>query len=149
MALFRTIRLCIVVSFLHWLSLAQSTNSNIGSLIIRKYLRSIDWVLVQNVDMNYYCTWLLYIVCSNLTLNYLSLPCRFCSNAYRTSSYSKMSFVPLNLFHQLSHPSNFYFLFIMFLQLIPELSPTNWYTTFVPLFCIFVIECNQRWSLWL
>lgn len=66
--------------------------------------------------------------------------CRFCSNAYTTSTYTPASFLPLNLFHQLSHPANFYFLMIVFLQLIPELSPTSWITTFVPLSCILLLN---------
>lgn len=64
----------------------------------------------------------------------------FCSNAHRTSIYTPESFVPHNLFHQLSHPANFYFLLISFLQLIPGLSPTHWTTTFVPLSCMLLLK---------
>lgn len=64
----------------------------------------------------------------------------FCSNAYTTSTYTTGSFVPVNLYHQLSHPANFYFLLISFLQLIPGLSPTSWITTFVPLSCMLLLN---------
>jgi phospholipid-transporting ATPase len=59
------------------------------------------------------------------------------SNFIRTSKYSIITFLPLNLFHQFRKVSNFYFLVNMIIALIPGVSPINPATAVLPL--LFVI----------
>lgn len=93
-------------------------------------------------------------------------------NGVRTSKYTVLTFLPVNLFQQFCRIANFYFLiiallqvccrlpgsgtcqstvqadwslwethvFILRLQLIPQLSPTPWITTVAPL--LFVLFLN-------
>lgn len=58
----------------------------------------------------------------------------------KTSKYTFISFLPVNLFQQFTRMANLYFLFIAGLQLIPGLSPTSWGTTIAPL--SFVLALN-------
>uniref|UniRef100_A0A8C8FI92 Phospholipid-transporting ATPase n=1 Tax=Oncorhynchus tshawytscha TaxID=74940 RepID=A0A8C8FI92_ONCTS len=54
-------------------------------------------------------------------------------NAIKTSKYNIFTFLPLNLFEQFQRLANAYFLFLLCLQSIPEVSSLPWYTTVVPL----------------
>uniref|UniRef100_A0A8C7WGY1 Phospholipid-transporting ATPase n=1 Tax=Oncorhynchus mykiss TaxID=8022 RepID=A0A8C7WGY1_ONCMY len=54
-------------------------------------------------------------------------------NAIKTSKYNIFTFLPLNLFEQFQRLANAYFLFLLCLQLIPEISSLSWFTTVVPL----------------
>uniref|UniRef100_A0A673XF46 Phospholipid-transporting ATPase n=1 Tax=Salmo trutta TaxID=8032 RepID=A0A673XF46_SALTR len=54
-------------------------------------------------------------------------------NAIKTSKYNVFTFLPLNLFEQFQRLANAYFLFLLCLQSIPEVSSLPWYTTVVPL----------------
>jgi magnesium-transporting ATPase (P-type) len=47
---------------------------------------------------------------------------RFTMNSIRTSKYTAITFLPKNLFEQFSKMANVYFLFIMVLQIIPQIS---------------------------
>ena len=47
---------------------------------------------------------------------------KYGNNAIRTSKYSVLSFVPLNLFMQFNKGSNVYFLIITFMQMIEVIS---------------------------
>jgi phospholipid-transporting ATPase len=47
---------------------------------------------------------------------------RFVRNKIRTNKYRWYNFVPKNLFEQFSKLANIYFLFIMILQIIPQIS---------------------------
>jgi phospholipid-transporting ATPase len=49
----------------------------------------------------------------------------FKNNSIKTSKYSCLSFLPLNLMEQFSKTANIYFLIIMILQIIPIISVTN------------------------
>uniref|UniRef100_A0A8C7Y887 Phospholipid-transporting ATPase n=1 Tax=Oryzias sinensis TaxID=183150 RepID=A0A8C7Y887_9TELE len=55
------------------------------------------------------------------------------SNCIVTSKYNIITFLPVNLFEQFQEVANTYFLFLLILQLIPQISSLSWFTTIVPL----------------
>uniref|UniRef100_A0A8C5A8V3 Phospholipid-transporting ATPase n=1 Tax=Gadus morhua TaxID=8049 RepID=A0A8C5A8V3_GADMO len=55
------------------------------------------------------------------------------SNCIVTSKYNVLTFLPVNLFEQFQEVANTYFLFLLILQLIPQISSLPWFTTIVPL----------------
>ncbi|XP_024917280.1 phospholipid-transporting ATPase ID isoform X2 [Cynoglossus semilaevis] len=55
------------------------------------------------------------------------------SNYIMTSKYNIITFLPVNLFEQFQEVANTYFLFLLILQLIPQISSLSCYTTIVPL----------------
>lgn len=57
----------------------------------------------------------------------------FQSNFIKTSKYSILTFLPLNLFEQFQRLANFYFLCLLVLQLIPAISSLTPVTTALPL----------------
>ncbi|OBZ69638.1 hypothetical protein A0H81_10594 [Grifola frondosa] len=57
----------------------------------------------------------------------------FCSNYVSTSKYNVATFAPKFLYEQFSKYANVFFLFTALIQQIPDVSPTNPYTTIVPL----------------
>uniref|UniRef100_A0A673XRG4 Phospholipid-transporting ATPase n=1 Tax=Salmo trutta TaxID=8032 RepID=A0A673XRG4_SALTR len=63
----------------------------------------------------------------------LNLSYKYADNAIKTSKYNVFTFLPLNLFEQFQRLANAYFLFLLCLQSIPEVSSLPWYTTVVPL----------------
>uniref|UniRef100_A0A4W5MM37 Phospholipid-transporting ATPase n=1 Tax=Hucho hucho TaxID=62062 RepID=A0A4W5MM37_9TELE len=63
----------------------------------------------------------------------LNLSYKYADNAIKTSKYNIFTFLPLNLFEQFQRLANAYFLFLLCLQSIPEVSSLPWYTTVVPL----------------
>ncbi|XP_071009017.1 phospholipid-transporting ATPase ID [Oncorhynchus clarkii lewisi] len=63
----------------------------------------------------------------------LNLSYKYTDNAIKTSKYNIFTFLPLNLFEQFQRLANAYFLFLLCLQSIPEVSSLPWYTTVVPL----------------
>ncbi|KAG7320779.1 hypothetical protein KOW79_015194 [Hemibagrus wyckioides] len=58
---------------------------------------------------------------------------KYSGNAIRTYKYNVITFLPLNLFEQFKRAANFYFLVLLILQIIPQISTLPWYTTLVPL----------------
>lgn len=58
---------------------------------------------------------------------------RYASNYIKTSKYSLLTFLPLNLFEQFQRLANFYFLCLLVLQLIPAISSLTPVTTALPL----------------
>ncbi|KAI0070017.1 phospholipid-translocating P-type ATPase [Panus rudis PR-1116 ss-1] len=68
-----------------------------------------------------------------IALNNPAANSHFCSNYVSTSKYNAVTFVPKFLFEQFSKYANLFFLFTACIQQIPEVSPTNRYTTIVPL----------------
>ncbi|XP_015984076.2 probable phospholipid-transporting ATPase IM isoform X5 [Rousettus aegyptiacus] len=58
---------------------------------------------------------------------------QYADNRIHTSKYNILTFLPINLFEQFQRVANAYFLFLLILQLIPEISSLTWFTTFVPL----------------
>uniref|UniRef100_A0A803KIX8 Phospholipid-transporting ATPase n=1 Tax=Xenopus tropicalis TaxID=8364 RepID=A0A803KIX8_XENTR len=63
----------------------------------------------------------------------------FQNNAIKTSKYNIVTFLPINLFEQFQRVANAYFLFLLILQLIPEISSLSWFTTIVPLVLVLTI----------
>uniref|UniRef100_A0A8C9HIR2 Phospholipid-transporting ATPase n=1 Tax=Piliocolobus tephrosceles TaxID=591936 RepID=A0A8C9HIR2_9PRIM len=61
------------------------------------------------------------------------------NNTIKTSKYSVFNFLPLNLFEQFQRLANAYFLILLFLQLIPQISSLTWYTTMTPLIVVLSI----------
>lgn len=59
----------------------------------------------------------------------------FClqNNYIKTSKYSVLTFLPLNLFEQFQRLANFYFLCLLVLQMIPAISSLTPITTAIPL----------------
>ncbi|XP_038203420.1 phospholipid-transporting ATPase FetA [Arvicola amphibius] len=60
-------------------------------------------------------------------------------NSIKTSKYSLFNFLPINLFEQFQRLANAYFLILLFLQLIPQISSLAWYTTVIPLVVVLAI----------
>uniref|UniRef100_H2M0W5 Phospholipid-transporting ATPase n=1 Tax=Oryzias latipes TaxID=8090 RepID=H2M0W5_ORYLA len=58
---------------------------------------------------------------------------QYASNCIVTSKYNIVTFLPVNLFEQFQEVANTYFLFLLILQLIPQISSLSWFTTIVPL----------------
>ncbi|XP_005401072.1 PREDICTED: phospholipid-transporting ATPase FetA-like isoform X2 [Chinchilla lanigera] len=54
-------------------------------------------------------------------------------NTIKTSKYNALNFLPMNLFEQFQRLANAYFLILVFLQTIPQISPLASYTTVIPL----------------
>uniref|UniRef100_A0A452IYJ1 Phospholipid-transporting ATPase n=1 Tax=Gopherus agassizii TaxID=38772 RepID=A0A452IYJ1_9SAUR len=65
--------------------------------------------------------------------------CEEPNNRIKTSKYNILTFLPVNLFEQFQRVANAYFLFLLILQLIPEISSLSWFTTIVPLMVVFTI----------
>nr|XP_048316326.1 phospholipid-transporting ATPase IK isoform X1 [Myodes glareolus] len=68
---------------------------------------------------------------------------KYRSNAIHTAKYNFFSFLPLNLFEQFHRMSNLYFLLIIILQGMPEISTLPWFTLFAPLVCLLVIRATR------
>ncbi|RNF08259.1 phospholipid-transporting ATPase-like protein [Trypanosoma rangeli] len=86
----------------------------------------------------------------------------YCDNTVRSSKYTLLTFLPVNLFEQFHRPINLYFLFLTALQFIPSVAPVSPLTSLLPLTIAFLItaikegiddwyghrvdnECNSRW----
>ncbi|NWW32479.1 AT8B2 ATPase, partial [Panurus biarmicus] len=64
---------------------------------------------------------------------------QYASNCIKTSKYNIVTFLPVNLFEQFQEVANTYFLFLLILQLIPQISSLSWFTTIVPLVLVLAI----------
>uniref|UniRef100_A0A8K9WUD6 Phospholipid-transporting ATPase n=1 Tax=Oncorhynchus mykiss TaxID=8022 RepID=A0A8K9WUD6_ONCMY len=64
---------------------------------------------------------------------------QYASNCIVTSKYNVITFLPVNLFEQFQEVANTYFLFLLILQLIPQISSLSWFTTIVPLVLVLSI----------
>ncbi|XP_039347593.1 probable phospholipid-transporting ATPase IM isoform X2 [Mauremys reevesii] len=64
---------------------------------------------------------------------------QYANNRIKTSKYNILTFLPVNLFEQFQRVANAYFLCLLILQLIPEISSLSWFTTIVPLMVVFTI----------
>ncbi|XP_024124313.1 phospholipid-transporting ATPase IC [Oryzias melastigma] len=58
---------------------------------------------------------------------------RYSGNAIKTYKYNVLTFIPLNLYEQFKRAANLYFLALLILQIIPQITTLPWYTTLVPL----------------
>ncbi|GCC30672.1 phospholipid-transporting ATPase ID [Chiloscyllium punctatum] len=63
----------------------------------------------------------------------------YVNNRIKTSKYNIFTFLPINLFEQFQRIANAYFLFLLVLQFIPQISSLSWYTTVVPLMLVLLI----------
>ncbi|XP_042596807.1 phospholipid-transporting ATPase ID-like isoform X2 [Cyprinus carpio] len=64
---------------------------------------------------------------------------QYASNCIMTSKYNIITFLAVNLFEQFQEVANTYFLFLLILQLIPQISSLSWFTTIVPLVLVLSI----------
>ncbi|XP_067260658.1 phospholipid-transporting ATPase ID isoform X2 [Chanodichthys erythropterus] len=64
---------------------------------------------------------------------------QYANNCIMTSKYNIVTFLPVNLFEQFQEVANTYFLFLLILQLIPQISSLSWFTTIVPLVLVLSI----------
>lgn len=62
-----------------------------------------------------------------------NIPIDLQNNYIKTSKYSVLTFLPLNLFEQFQRLANFYFLCLLVLQMIPAISSLTPITTAIPL----------------
>uniref|UniRef100_A0AAV2IV86 Phospholipid-transporting ATPase n=1 Tax=Knipowitschia caucasica TaxID=637954 RepID=A0AAV2IV86_KNICA len=58
---------------------------------------------------------------------------RYSGNAIKTYKYNVLTFLPLNLAEQFRRSANLYFLALLILQIIPDITTLPWYTTLIPL----------------
>lgn len=63
----------------------------------------------------------------------------YVDNVIKTSKYTLINFLPLNLFEQFRRIANFYFLFCLLIQLIPGISPFPIAATALPLTFIIMV----------
>ena len=68
----------------------------------------------------------------------------FPSNFIKTSKYSLLTFLPLNLFEQFKRFANIYFLACIIIQIIPNVSPFPIYTTVIPLVVILAVSAIKE-----
>ncbi|XP_054466422.1 probable phospholipid-transporting ATPase IM [Anoplopoma fimbria] len=67
----------------------------------------------------------------------------YATNAIKTSKYNPFTFLPLNLFEQFQRIANAYFLFLLVLQVIPQISSLSWFTTVVPLVLVLTVTAAK------
>ncbi|XP_060764598.1 phospholipid-transporting ATPase ID [Neoarius graeffei] len=70
----------------------------------------------------------------------------YANNTIKTSKYNIFTFLPLNLFEQFQRLANAYFVFLLILQLIPQISSLSWFTTVVPLLLVLSITLAKDGS---
>ncbi|KAF8359761.1 hypothetical protein PRIPAC_94756 [Pristionchus pacificus] len=58
---------------------------------------------------------------------------KYANNIIKTSKYNLITFIPRNLFEQFTRLANIYFLILLVLQFIPQISSVSWKSTFFPL----------------
>ncbi|MFT7815387.1 phospholipid-transporting ATPase IC isoform X1 [Arapaima gigas] len=58
---------------------------------------------------------------------------KYSGNSIKMYKYNAITFLPFNLFEQFKRAANLYFLALLILQIIPQISTLPWYTTLVPL----------------
>ncbi|KXT14146.1 hypothetical protein AC579_9262 [Pseudocercospora musae] len=69
---------------------------------------------------------------------------KYADNHVSTTKYNAVTFVPKFLFEQFSKYANLFFLFTAILQQIPNISPTNRYTTIVPLGIVLLVSAIKE-----
>uniref|UniRef100_H3DDW4 Phospholipid-transporting ATPase n=1 Tax=Tetraodon nigroviridis TaxID=99883 RepID=H3DDW4_TETNG len=72
-----------------------------------------------------------------------NLSFKYATNAIKTSKYNVFTFLPLNLFEQFQRIANAYFLFLLVLQVIPQISSLSWFTTVVPLVLVLSVTAAK------
>nr|DBA23623.1 TPA: hypothetical protein GDO54_014516 [Pyxicephalus adspersus] len=61
---------------------------------------------------------------------------KYSGNAIKTYKYNPITFLPVNLFEQFKRAANAYFLVLLILQTIPQISTVSWSTTLIPLLLV-------------
>eukprot|EP01063_Lacrimia_lanifica_P031426 TRINITY_DN5178_c0_g1_i3.p1 TRINITY_DN5178_c0_g1~~TRINITY_DN5178_c0_g1_i3.p1 ORF type:complete len:1449 (+),score=423.25 TRINITY_DN5178_c0_g1_i3:68-4348(+) len=75
-------------------------------------------------------------------------PLNYPPNFLKTSHYTAINFLPLNLFHQFQNIANFYFLIVMLFSIFGE-SPITPASAIVPLlFVLTTTACKEAWEDW-
>ena len=69
---------------------------------------------------------------------------KYVDNHVSTAKYNVITFLPKFLFEQFSKYANIFFLFTAALQQIPNLSPTNQYTTIGPLVVVLLVSAGKE-----
>ncbi len=69
---------------------------------------------------------------------------KYGSNHVSTAKYNVITFIPKFLFEQFSKYANLFFLFTAALQQIPNVSPTNRYTTIGPLIVVLAVSAGKE-----
>ena len=69
---------------------------------------------------------------------------RYVDNHVSTAKYNVATFLPKFLFEQFSKYANLFFLFTAALQQIPNISPTNRYTTIGPLIVVLLVSAGKE-----
>ncbi|KAK5870750.1 hypothetical protein PBY51_003671 [Eleginops maclovinus] len=72
-----------------------------------------------------------------------NLSFKYATNAIKTSKYNPFTFLPLNLFEQFQRIANAYFMFLLVLQVIPQISSLSWFTTVVPLVLVLTVTAAK------
>ncbi|KAI0986927.1 hypothetical protein GJ496_002058, partial [Pomphorhynchus laevis] len=67
----------------------------------------------------------------------------YASNNISTSKYNIFTFIPKNLFEQFQRVANLYFLFLLFLQLMPVISSLSPLTTILPLCLVLFVTATK------
>ncbi|XP_076140225.1 phospholipid-transporting ATPase ID [Alosa pseudoharengus] len=75
-----------------------------------------------------------------------NLSYKYANNEIKTSKYNIITFLPLNLLEQLQRIANAYFIALLCLQLIPEISSLSWFTTVVPLLLVLLMTAVKDGS---
>ncbi|KIK68995.1 hypothetical protein GYMLUDRAFT_35032 [Collybiopsis luxurians FD-317 M1] len=79
-----------------------------------------------------------------IALNNRPANVEFVSNYVSTSKYNMLTFVPKFLTEQFSKYANLFFLFTACIQQIPDVSPTNQYTTIAPLAVVLLVSAFKE-----
>ncbi|XP_075443142.1 phospholipid-transporting ATPase IC isoform X2 [Ascaphus truei] len=61
---------------------------------------------------------------------------KYSGNEIKTYKYNPITFLPRNLFEQFKRAANAYFLVLLILQTIPQISTVTWSTTLIPLLLV-------------
>lgn len=69
---------------------------------------------------------------------------KFIDNHISTAKYNVVTFLPKFLYEQFSKYANLFFLFTAVLQQIPNVTPTNRYTTIVPLMIVLLVSAIKE-----
>lgn len=69
---------------------------------------------------------------------------KFVSNHVSTAKYNIITFLPKFIFEQFSKYANLFFLFTAILQQVPNVTPTNRYTTIVPLGIVLAVSAIKE-----
>nr|POE66192.1 putative phospholipid-transporting atpase [Quercus suber] len=69
---------------------------------------------------------------------------KYVDNHVSTTKYNIATFLPKFLYEQFSRYANLFFLFTAILQQIPNISPTNRYTTIAPLLVVLLVSAGKE-----